>query len=67
MGHIIGSDGVIPDPGKIKAIKDFPELRNAKNIKQFLVLARYYRRFISDFSKIAKPLTDLLKEDKKFE
>lgn len=66
LGHIIGSDGVKPDPNKIKAITHFPQPRNAKNIKQFLGLVGYYRRFIPLFSKIAKPLTDLLKKDKPF-
>jgi len=61
LGHIIGSDGVRPDINKIKAVADFLVPKNPKNIKQFLGLAGYYRRFILNFSKIAKPLTDLLK------
>lgn len=67
LGHIIGADGVRPDPNKIKAIQEFPVPRNSKNIKQFLGLTGYYRRFIPSFSKVAKPLTDLLKKDKNFE
>lgn len=66
LGHVIGSDGVKPDPNKIKAITNFPTPRNPKGIKQFLGLVGYYRRFIPQFSKIAKPLTDLLKKDKAF-
>lgn len=66
LGHIIGNDGVKSDPNKIKAVEHFPIPRNYKNIKQFLGLVGYYRRFIKDFSKIAKPLTDLLKKDKSF-
>lgn len=66
LGHIICSDGVRPDPDKIKSITDFPHPKNPKNIKQFLGLTGYYRRFIPNFSKIAKPLTDLLKKDKIF-
>ncbi|KMQ83421.1 enzymatic polyprotein endonuclease reverse, partial [Lasius niger] len=66
LGHIIGSDGVRPDPDKIKAVKNFPILKSPKAIKQFLGLTGYYRRFIENFSKIAKPLTDLLKKDKDF-
>ncbi|XP_026830969.1 uncharacterized protein LOC113563505, partial [Ooceraea biroi] len=66
LGHIISSEGVKPDPEKVKAIKNFPIPRNAKNIKQFLGLAGYYRRFIPEFSKIAKPLTELLKKDRPF-
>ncbi|KAM0735252.1 Retrovirus-related Pol polyprotein from transposon 17.6 [Formica fusca] len=66
LEHIIGNDGVRPDPSKIKAVEHFPIPRNYKNIKQFLGLVGYYRRFIKNFSKIAKPLTDLLKKDKIF-
>lgn len=61
LGHIISSEGVEPDPNKIKAVKQFPTPRNYKNIKQFLGLD-YYRKFIRDFSKVAKPLTDLFKK-----
>jgi hypothetical protein len=66
LRHIISKNGVKPDPKKIQAVKKFPRPRNSKNIKQFLGLAGYYRRFIPNFSKTAKPLTNLLKKDKKF-
>lgn len=62
LGHIITDDGVRPDPQKIASVKNFPVPRNAKNVRQFLGLAGYYRRFIPDFSRIAKPLSDLLKK-----
>lgn len=58
LGHIIGSGGVKPDPNKIRGIEQFPRPRNKNNIKQFLELAGYYWRFIKNFAKIAKPLTD---------
>jgi len=67
LGHIISADGVKPDPGKIESIINFPQPRSPKNIKQFLGLVGYYRRFIPQFSKIAKPLTDLLKKNKIFQ
>lgn len=67
LGHIISEEGVKPDPQKISAVKDFPTPRNQKNIKQFLGLAGYYRRFIPNFSKTAKPLTDLLRKTVPFE
>ncbi|KMQ89576.1 enzymatic polyprotein endonuclease reverse [Lasius niger] len=67
LGHIIGADGVKPDPNKIKSITEFPRPKNVKNIKQFLGLAGYYRRFIPQFSKTAKPLTDLLKKNNTFD
>jgi transposase InsO family protein len=66
LGHVIGEAGVKPDPNKIKAVKSFPRPKNAKNVKQFLGLAGYYRRFINNFSKAAKPLTSLLKKDEPF-
>ena len=66
LGHIISDQGVKPNPDKIKAVQEFPVPRNAKDIKSFLGLASYYRRFIPDFSKHAKPLTNLLKKDVPF-
>ena len=66
LGHIIDTEGVRPDPKKIEAVKNFPTPKNPKNIEQFLGLARYYRRFIDGFSKIATPLNQLLKKDVKF-
>lgn len=66
LGHIIGEDGVRPDPKKVEAVQNFPRPQSAKNIKQFLGLAGYYRRFIPGFSRIAKPLTELLKKEVTF-
>jgi len=62
----LGDKDVTPDYEKIKAVQNFPTPKNAKNIKQFLRLAGYYRRFIPNFSKIAKLLTELLKKDATF-
>lgn len=66
LGHVINEAGVRPDPKKIIAVKNFPRPRNVKNIKQFLGLAGYYRRFLNNFSKTAKPLTRLLKKQEPF-
>jgi len=66
LGHIIDEKGVKPDPNKIKAVTNFLIPRNPKRIKQFLGLIEYYRQFIPQFSKIAEPLTDLLKKDRPF-
>lgn len=62
LGHIVSRDGVSPDPSKIAAVKNYPEPKNVKELKSFLGLAGYYRRFIKDFAKIAKPLNALFKE-----
>lgn len=51
LGHIIGGNGVKPDPKKLNAVKEFPHPQEVKNIRQFLGLAGYYRRFIPKFSK----------------
>ncbi|XP_063994529.1 uncharacterized protein LOC135172231 [Diachasmimorpha longicaudata] len=67
LGHIISSDGVRPEPKKLTAVQNFPRPTNQKNIRQFLGLTGYYRRFIPNYAKIAKPLTSLLMKDKKFQ
>ena len=66
MGHVIDSEGLHVDPAKIEAIEKWATPVNATEIRQFLGLAGYYRRFIEGFSKIAKPLTKLTQKDKKY-
>ncbi|XP_063988164.1 uncharacterized protein LOC135168161 [Diachasmimorpha longicaudata] len=63
LGHIITKDGIKADPSKIEAVVKFPVPQHEKEIMSFLGLAGYYRKFIRDFSKIAKPLSELLKKD----
>ena len=67
LGHTLTTEGVAIDPAKIEAIKEWEQPRNATNIWSFLRLVGYYRRFIEDFSKIAKPMTTLLKKTNEFE
>ncbi|GJW83031.1 putative reverse transcriptase domain-containing protein [Tanacetum coccineum] len=57
LGHVINSDGIHVDPSKMEAVENWKALRTPSKICSFLGLAGYYRRFIEDFSKIAKPLT----------
>nr|GFC51228.1 retrotransposon protein, putative, Ty3-gypsy subclass [Tanacetum cinerariifolium] len=59
LGHVIDSQGIHVDPAKIDSIKDWASPKTATEIRQFLGLAGYYRRFIEGFSKIAKPMTKL--------
>ncbi|UYV81232.1 hypothetical protein LAZ67_20000415 [Cordylochernes scorpioides] len=56
LGHVVSKEGITPDPEKIASIKDFPALKTIKNVRAFLGLCSYYRRFIKEFSKIAYPL-----------
>jgi len=67
LGHCITEDGVKPDEEKIACINKYPRPNNPKEIKSFLGLIGYYRRFIPDFAKVAKPLNNLLKKDIHFE
>uniref|UniRef100_A0AB38Z1R9 RNA-directed DNA polymerase n=1 Tax=Pitica errantivirus TaxID=3078414 RepID=A0AB38Z1R9_9VIRU len=63
LGHIISSEGVKPNPEKIEKIIQWPLPKTQKEIKQFLGLVGYYRRFIKDFSKITRPMSKFLKKD----
>ncbi|GJR97438.1 putative reverse transcriptase domain-containing protein [Tanacetum coccineum] len=67
LGHVIDSQGIHVDPAKIESIKDWASPKSPTEIHQFLGLARYYRRFIEGFSKIAKPMTKLTQKKVKFE
>ena len=60
VGHIVSADGVEPDPAKIEKVRDWPVPTDVGGLRQFLGFAGYYRRFIKDFSKVARPLNDLL-------
>ena len=60
LGHVVSAYGVSVIPDKIQSILDGPTPKSVKDIRNFLGLAGYYRRFIEGFSKIAKALTDLL-------
>ncbi|GJR55512.1 putative reverse transcriptase domain-containing protein [Tanacetum coccineum] len=67
LGHVIDSEGIHVDPAKIESIKDWTSPKSPTEIRQFLGLAGYYRRFIEGFSKIAKPMTKLTQKKVKFD
>jgi len=66
LRHIISEQRIKPNPNRTEKIKNYPVPKNPKEIKQFLGLVGYYRKFIKDFSKIAKPLTKLLQKSVTF-
>ena len=62
LGFDITDEGIKTSPGKVQTIVDWPQPENVKDVRSFLGLASYYRRFVRGFSAIAKPLSDLTKE-----
>jgi hypothetical protein len=66
LGHTISKDGISVDPSKVQEVMDWKPPTSVHEICSFLGLAGYYRRFIPDFSRIAKPMTELLKKGVKF-
>nr|GEV89074.1 reverse transcriptase domain-containing protein [Tanacetum cinerariifolium] len=67
LGHVIDSKGIYVDPATIESIKDWASPKTPTEIRQFLGLAGYYRRFIEGFSKIAKSMTKLTQKNVKFD
>ncbi|UYV82368.1 hypothetical protein LAZ67_21001831, partial [Cordylochernes scorpioides] len=66
LGHEVSGDGICLDPEKIRAVRDFPRPKSLKEVRSFLGLSSYYRRFIPNYAHIAQPLNALLKKDSVF-
>src|SRR5271154_3978276 len=66
LRYVVGPDGVKMDPSKLSAISTWPAPKSVHDIRVFLGLANFYRRFIENFSKVASPITSLLKKHPKF-
>jgi hypothetical protein len=62
LGHVLGKDGVKPTPKHLEAIREYPVPCTTGELRQFLGLVGYYRRFVLGFSDVARPLTDLTKD-----
>jgi hypothetical protein len=67
LGHVLSAGGVSVDPKKIQSIMDWEAPTTQTEVRSFLGLAGYYRKYVEGFSSIARPMTQLLKKDKKFE
>ncbi len=66
LGHIVGRNGRKPNPNKIESIRKFPEPKDRKSVQSFLGLAGFYRDYIPDFARVAKPLIELTKKNVDF-
>ena len=67
LGHIVSKEGIRVDPKKIEVVVEWKPPRNVTEVRSFLGLAGYYRRFVKGFSMIAAPMTRLLQKNVKFE
>jgi hypothetical protein len=67
LGHIIFEEGIVMDPEKVQAIQEWTTPRNVIEVRSFMGLTGYYRRFIDEFSRIAHAITSLQRKGKKFQ
>ncbi|XP_056691838.1 uncharacterized mitochondrial protein AtMg00860-like [Spinacia oleracea] len=66
LGHFVSKKGVEVDPSNNKGVSEWPTPKSGTDIRSVLCLAGYYRRFVNDFSRIAKPITSFMKKESKF-
>jgi hypothetical protein len=66
LGHVVSPEGIVVDPGKVKEVWEWKPPTSVSKVRSFLGLGGYYRQFIPNFSKIAKPITELLKRGYKY-
>jgi hypothetical protein len=63
LGHVITKEGIAVNPNKVQSVLEWHAPKNVKEVRGFLGMAGYYRRFIKGFSKIAGPMTKLLRKN----
>ena len=63
LGHVVSKEGILPNPSLVDKIKQWPPTKNVTEVRQFLGLSSYYRRFIKNLSIIARPLSDLTRKE----
>lgn len=66
VGHVLSENSIACQQTKIQAIQAWPNLKDARGVRRFLGLAGYYRKFVKDFAVLARPLTDMLRQGRKF-
>ena len=66
LGHVVSGEGIKPSPTNVSKVVDWPTPKTAKQVKQFVAMASYYRRYVRNFASTARPMVDLTKKGKKF-
>jgi hypothetical protein len=66
LGHVLSKDGTRSDPDKIEAVLHFPQPKTVTNVKSFLGLTGYYRKYVRDYARLAAPLFELTRKDVDF-
>lgn len=67
LGHVISSEGIMPDPAKISTVQNYPRPTNTDEVKRFVAFTNYYRKFLPKFAEIAHPLNKLTRKGVPFE
>ena len=66
LGHVVSGQGIKPSPTNVTKVVDWPTPKSAKQVKQFVAMVSYYRRYVRNFASTARPMVDLTKKGKKF-
>ena len=66
LGHIVSKEGIKTDPSKIQSVMNWPRPRKVKDVRSFVGLCSYYRKFVKNFAQIAKPLHRLTEKGREF-